>query len=1602
MRHSSVLRLAILFALATLSACNCQRRAAIETPIAELQSCPEDARCETGLCDSLTPDGGAVCLRPCSLECRDTDICTRLPDDRFACVPEKAGLCKQCTQDSDCPQPADRCITLGDRSFCGRDCSFDEQCPPSYRCGEATTVTGQRAPKQCQPTSGTCDCVAATAGQQIPCEVKNSFGTCTGISVCRPPAGYDACSARTPAAEVCNGVDDDCNGMTDEGLGDLTCGQGECQRSTAACANGQPQSCTPGTPGTETCNGRDDDCDGTVDNGFDTQTNPLHCGACNRECVLTNAVPGCAMGACTVARCTPGWTDLDHVASNGCEYPCSPSDGGVEVCDGLDNDCNGVVDDNFDLASDPNNCGQCNLVCSVPGTSVSSYACVARVCAIGQCVGGRGNCNQQYGDGCEVDLTTDVTHCGSCGNACLTPNATPACAGGQCGIAQCAPGFGDCNLQVPDGCEVNLQTTVAHCGACGNACTAANATNACTAGTCTYTCQSNWWDADGVTTNGCEYACIRTAGGVEACDGIDNDCDNRVDEDFDFTSNAQHCGQCNRACSAPFATTACSASTCGITACDSGRANCNNVYLDGCEVNTNTDLANCGGCGTVCTAANATPRCVAGACGILSCNAGFADCNNQVGDGCEVNTTSSVMHCGGCNQQCAPANASPVCTAGACGIGACLPGWFNLNGLVSDGCEYACTVTNGGVELCDGLDNNCNGAIDEGFTLATDVNNCGACGRVCAAANVTVPRCTAGTCNVQQCANGFVDCDGLFTNGCEVNTNTSTTNCGGCGVLCAPANSSPVCTGGACGIGACLPGYVNLNGNVADGCEYACTVSNGGVESCDGVDNNCNGTIDEGFTLATDVNNCGTCGRVCSGANVSVPRCTAGTCTVQQCATGFSDCDGNFNNGCEVNIFTSLGNCGACGVACAPANAVPACTTGTCSIAGCMPGWVNLNGLVGDGCEYACTVTNGGVELCDGLDNNCNGTIDDGFNLQTDPGNCGACGNACSAPNVTVPRCSAGSCAVQQCANGFSNCNGAFSDGCEVNTNTSLSNCGGCGSVCTTANANPACTNGLCLIAACVGTWRDCNNSPADGCEVNVNGNVDACGGCGLVCPTRANASRTCSANTCGFTCNAGFVDLDGQASNGCEYACTASGSDVPDDGSADQDCDGIDGEIARALFVSKTGSDANPGTRALPKLTVQAAINAASSAQPHVYISEGTYDEALTMRDGVSLYGGYSQANGWARNTNLYPVVLRNTVPSGSAIVAVSGANLTSSTTLAYVTVRAGDTVSAGVSSYGLHCVNCTALTVRGATIIGGAAGPGTAGGVGGGGASGLNGGNGNNGTCNDNSAGASGGPGGGSSCGRTGGNGGQGGDYGSNSGRAGGTGVVGTPGGAGGSGGDPGRAGSVGSAGAAGSIGSHGGGGAGGALAGNFFVTNGGARGATGADGNGGGGGGGGGGQGCFLCNDGNGNGGGGGGGGGCAGTGGFGGTGGGSSFGVFLVNSSGIIISGSSISSGNGGTGGAGGLGGSGGTGGNGGAGATNCTGEIGAGGNGGRGGNGGNGGHGGGGAGGVSYAIYRSGTTTTLIGNTLTAGNGGLGGSAPSGGNPGANGASGTLF
>jgi hypothetical protein len=117
---------------------------------------------------------------------------------------------------------------------------------------------------------------------------------------------------------------------------------------------------------------------------------------------------------------------------------------------------------------------------------VQQQACGANGCSIGQCADGYKDCNSDPTDGCEVNVKTDVNHCGSCGHACSLANATSDCSSGSCTVSSCMGTYANCNNDPIDGCESNLQTDKANCGSCKHAC--ANADDSCDAGQCVSPC----------------------------------------------------------------------------------------------------------------------------------------------------------------------------------------------------------------------------------------------------------------------------------------------------------------------------------------------------------------------------------------------------------------------------------------------------------------------------------------------------------------------------------------------------------------------------------------------------------------------------------------------------------------------------------------------------------------------------------------------------------------------------------------------------------------------------------------------------------------------------------------------------------------------------------------------------------------------------------------------------------------------------------------------------------------------------------------------------------------------------------------------------------
>lgn len=461
------------------------------------------------------------------------------------------------------------------------------------------------------------------------------------------------------------------------------------------------------------CSGGRSCCDGAC---LDLQTDLDHCGACDNACGEPAASSvACVDGACSLT-CSAGYGDCDVLAENGCEK-------GVEA--------------------DPKNCGGCGNVCLFANAEPD---CESSKCVILACKAGFADCNNDPSDGCEADLSNDPLNCKECGTACAPiSNAQPYCLAGECGPGPCLTGFGDCNDDPSDGCEVDLTADAVHCGACTTVCpTAPHATTTCVASICKVgSCDPGRADCDGSVWSGCET---------------------------DLSLDVYHCNACGNACPAvSHGYPACLQGTCGVGGCDAGYADCDGDPSNGCEVNLASDALNCGVCSNACApVANGDPVCSGFSCGIGACTAPFADCFGGSFDGCETNLQTSVDHCGACPTICpAVAHGSRACSGGTCGIGACADGFGDCNGAVSDGCE---------------------------ITFAGDLMNCGSCGHVCPTPAHGVAGCVSGTCTLASCDVGYSDCDGDAGNGCEFNTLVDPNNCGGCGLKC----GSGVCSGATC------------------------------------------------------------------------------------------------------------------------------------------------------------------------------------------------------------------------------------------------------------------------------------------------------------------------------------------------------------------------------------------------------------------------------------------------------------------------------------------------------------------------------------------------------------------------------------------------------------------------------------------------------------------------------------------------------------------------------------------------------------------------------------------------------------------------------------
>jgi uncharacterized protein (TIGR03382 family) len=348
-------------------------------------------------------------------------------------------------------------------------------------------------------TADSPDC--ATQPDNTPCTVTNAAnatvnGKCSNF-VCDPFL------VQGTAIEICNGLDDDCDGKIDEGLTGCTC-----------------------SPQAELCNAADDNCDGHPDQtctcsvGGATCKTGADCGA--GSCVCVPLVRNCGTGTCLGTQ-TCGDTNGDGTfdTANGtwgaCNAPqaCTGTGPDCGICDGKDNDCDGVCD-GFTLG--------CSDIQSPGGPSTDNP-----------------------GDPANNPIPQNVCHPGqkSCPQSCAGTNSFSACSGEEKGCNPSQDGSVHCDL----------------CDGLDNDCD-----NKIDEDFVPSPCSSNCGVGMTVCMNGHISCDAMPATTDNTCDHIDDDCDGNFDEDWVCDSSA--------GCTGPNCCVCGSGTTCEKTECINGVPTC--------------------------------------------------------------------------------------------------------------------------------------------------------------------------------------------------------------------------------------------------------------------------------------------------------------------------------------------------------------------------------------------------------------------------------------------------------------------------------------------------------------------------------------------------------------------------------------------------------------------------------------------------------------------------------------------------------------------------------------------------------------------------------------------------------------------------------------------------------------------------------------------------------------------------------------------------------------------------------------------------------------------------------------------------------------------
>ncbi len=1116
-----------------------------------------DLRCLSGSeVDSCEPGAPAA----------DDSVCNGIDDDCNATVDED-----YVSESTSCGVGA--CSQTGSTSCV--DGSVEDSCTPGTPAASDATCDGVDD-----------DCDASNDEDYTPESTSCGVGACAaeGATSCVDGSVEDSCTPGTPAASdaTCDGVDDDCDGNIDEDYASesTSCGVGACGATGAtSCVNGTIEdSCAPGAPAASdaTCDGIDDNCDGTEDEGYVSQSTSCGVGACGAtgatSCVNGSVEDSCEPGTPAVSDATcdgvdddcDGIADDDYVSqSTSCgvgacgatgatscvngtvEDSCTPGSPAPSdaTCDGIDDDCDGIADD--DYVSQSTSCGV--GACGASGSTSCLGGTVQDNCTPGSPAPSDATCDGIDDDCDGVADDEYVSQSTSCGVGACGASGSTSCVGGAVQDS-CTPGSpaaldatcdgidDDCDGIADD--DYVSQSTSCGVGACGatgaTSCVGGAVQDSCTTGTPAAddaTCDGVDDDCDGIADEDCEQ-CVPSASDDSTCDGVDDDCDGIADEDFigagtrcPFPS-PNNCSRGRFVCIDGSAVDSCSLLDLpDDTTCDRFDDDCDG-FVDESWLSSATTCGDgaCASTGsTVCdpfvgerdTCVPGTPEPSDATCDLVD-----NDCDGAVDE--EAVPSVDDPTCDGVDDDCDGAfdeNFAPSPTT--CGLGVCEAS--GVSSCVDGAIEDSCTPATGPASdsTCDGVDDDCDGLVDDdymGEVTSCGVGACAASGSTSCSSGAVVDSCSPGSQvdSDDNCDGIDGDCDGSVDEG-FVPEPTS------CGVGVCSASGATTCVGGT------------LSDSCSPGSPLSATDA-----TCDGIDDNCSGEADEDFVGAATTCTDG----VCDG--VGEISCIGGqevdTCEVPAPAADDATCDA-FDDDCDGEVDEDFSDSeSSCGVgAC---ERFPQCAGGEIS---CVPGVPSFSDA-----------------SCDGIDDDCDGLTDEDF-LGTSSCGVGACqstGTATCQDGAVVEECTPGTPASSDatCDGIDDDCNGV-ADEDYVSASTS------CGQGACAANGVTSCVAGNVQDSCSPGTPAPsdatCNNIDDD-----CNGSVDE---------DFVSQSTTCGVGACGATgstsCVAGVVE------DSCAPTSPSSSTDPVCDG-VDEDCDGaVDEDFSPQATICGVGVCASAGS---------------------------------------------------------------------------------------------------------------------------------------------------------------------------------------------------------------------------------------------------------------------------------------------------------------------------------------------------------------------------------------------------------------------------------------